>query len=159
MRTVYVPDLWRVRMRPFLPLAATWAAPQSGGQYVPGSGTLLLARVTFTDSTGGRPGYVKPHCLPGPGPFQPAQPVPLRQRRRHRRIQWWTPTDSARKAPVPAFHRDSQRDAPATAQETGPFAPVSTGRCGIRHRRQCPDSCQRLPRPIAALWAIGPSRL
>jgi uncharacterized protein (TIGR03437 family) len=63
---VFVPDLVAGSSAAVPTSGGDLGLPQNGGQYVPGSGTLLLGRVAFADATGAG-GFVPP--VPGgPGP-------------------------------------------------------------------------------------------
>jgi uncharacterized protein (TIGR03437 family) len=101
--------------------------PQAVGQYVPASGTLLLARVTLSDSsgTGG-----KPMALPaGPGPIllDSASSVPIANGSAYAIYEVVDGNLSAiESVQFPTFIGLSSVTAAAVAQETVSYAPVSS---------------------------------
>jgi uncharacterized protein (TIGR03437 family) len=100
---------------------------QSGGQYVPGSGTLLLARVNLADSTGAG-GFV-PAIPPGPGPvvLNSASEIPLSNGAGYVVYEVLDSNSAAlESAQIPTFVGLANVTAPATATATVSLAPVST---------------------------------
>jgi uncharacterized protein (TIGR03437 family) len=123
--TVYVPDFVAGSDAAIPTAGGDLGGTQSGGEYVPGSGTLLLARVQYTDSTGAG-GYVTP--LPaGGGVFNGVNPVPLTNGAGIAVYQVVDANSSVMEdAQFPTFIAISTVTAPAVAQERISFAPVST---------------------------------
>jgi uncharacterized protein (TIGR03437 family) len=123
--TVYVPDFVAGSDAAIPTAGGDLGGTQSGGAYVPGSGTLLLARVQYTDSTGAG-GYVT--ALPaGGGVFNGANPVPLINGAGIVVYQVMDANPNAvEDAQFPTFIALPNVTAPAVAQERISFAPVST---------------------------------
>jgi uncharacterized protein (TIGR03437 family) len=123
--TVYVPDFVAGSDAAIPTAGGDLGGAQSGGEYVPGSGTLLLARVQYTDSTGAG-GYVT--ALPaGGGVFNGANPVPLTNGAGIAVYQVMDANPNAvEDAQFPTFIALPNVTAPAVAQERISFAPVST---------------------------------
>jgi len=123
--TVYVPDFVAGSDAAIPTAGGDLGGTQSGGEYIPGSGTLLLARVQYTDSTGAG-GYVT--TLPaGAGVFNTANPVPLTNGAGFAVYEVVASNPNAvEDAQFPTFIGIPSVAAPATAQETISFAPVST---------------------------------
>jgi uncharacterized protein (TIGR03437 family) len=122
---VYVPDFVAGSDAAIPTAAGDLGGTQSGGQYVPGSSTLLLARVQFTDGAGAG-GYVA--TLPaGGGVFNTASPVPLTNGAGIAVYQVVDANPNAvEDAQFPTFIGLPSVTAPAVAQERISFAPVST---------------------------------
>jgi uncharacterized protein (TIGR03437 family) len=123
--TVYVPDFVAGSDAAIPTAGGDLGGTQSGGAYVPGSGTLLLARVQNTDSTGAG-GYVT--ALPaGGGAFNTVSPVPLTNGAGFAVYQVVDANPSAvESAQFPTFIALPNVTVPAVAQERISFAPVST---------------------------------
>jgi uncharacterized protein (TIGR03437 family) len=123
--TVYVPDFVAGSDAAIPTAGGDLGGTQSGGAYIPGSGTLLLARVQYTDSTGAG-GYVT--ALPaGGGVFNGANPVPLTNGAGIAVYQVMDANPNAvEDAQFPTFIALPNVTAPAVAQERISFAPVST---------------------------------
>jgi len=123
--TVYLPDFVAGSDDAVPTVGGDLGGLQSGGQYVPGSGTLLLARVLYTDSTGVG-GYVT--ALPaGSGFFNGATAVPLTNGAGFAVYEVVDADPNAMEsAQFPTFIAIPSVTAPAVAQETISFAPVST---------------------------------
>jgi uncharacterized protein (TIGR03437 family) len=101
--------------------------PQNGGQYVPGSGTLLLGRVVLTDSAGA--GGFAPAIPSGPGAvsFNSASEVPLTNGSGFVVYEVLDSNPATREsAQIPTFVGISNVTAPATATASVSLAPVST---------------------------------
>jgi uncharacterized protein (TIGR03437 family) len=102
---------------------------QQAGQYVPGSGTLLLVRVTGTDANGAGGSLVQLPSNGGNGPINltSASEVPLSG---GSGFAVYEVVDSnmtqLETVQFPTFIGISNITAPATAQETVTFAPIST---------------------------------
>jgi uncharacterized protein (TIGR03437 family) len=122
---VYVPDFVAGSDAAIPTAGGDLGGTQSGGQYVPGSGALLLARVQFTDNTGAG-GYVA--ALPaGAGVFNTVSAVPLANGAGFAVYQVVDANSSAvESAQFPTFIALPNVTAPAVAQERISFAPVST---------------------------------
>ena len=124
---LYVPDLVAGSSAYAATKGGDLGGPQSGGQYVPGSGTLLLARVQGADSTGA--GGMTVSVPPGPGPLalNGVGLVPLTNGSGSVVYEVVDANNSTiESAQFPTFIGLSNVTAPATAQETISFAPVST---------------------------------
>jgi uncharacterized protein (TIGR03437 family) len=123
--TVYVPDFVAGSDAAIPTAGGDLGGTQSGGAYVPGSGTLLLARVQFTDTTG-TGGYVT--ALPGgAGVFNTVSSVPLTNGAGFAVYQVVDANPNAvEDAQFPTFIALPSVTAPAVAQERISFAPVST---------------------------------
>jgi uncharacterized protein (TIGR03437 family) len=123
--TVYVPDFVAGSDAAIPTAGGDLGGTQSGGAYIPGSGTLLLARVQYTDSTGAG-GYVTTLPAAG-GVFNTANPVPLTNGAGFAVYEVVDSNPSAQEdAQFPTFIAIPSVTAAATAQETISFAPVST---------------------------------
>jgi uncharacterized protein (TIGR03437 family) len=100
---------------------------QSGGQYVPGSGTLLLVRVQNTDSNGAGGFPVAAPTGPGPITLNSVSPVTLTNGSGIVVYEVVDANNSATESfQVPTFIGLANVTSPATALETVSFAPVST---------------------------------
>jgi uncharacterized protein (TIGR03437 family) len=99
--------------------------PQSGGQYVPGSSTLLLGRVLFADSTGAG-GFVTP-APAGPAVLNSASEVTLTNGSGFVVYEVLDSNPALREsAQIPTYVGLSSVSAPAVASATVSQAPVST---------------------------------
>lgn len=121
---VYVPDFVAGSDAAVPTAGGDLGGTQSPGQYVPGSGTLFLSRVQGTDSTGAG-GYVT--TLPATGVLNTANPVPLTGGAGFAVYEVVDANPNAiEDAQFPTFIGLPSVAAPAVAQETVSFAPVST---------------------------------
>jgi uncharacterized protein (TIGR03437 family) len=122
--TVYIPDFVAGSDAAVPTAGGDLGGVQSGGQYTT-SGTLLLARVQFTDSSGAG-GFVS--TLPaGGGVFNSANPVPLTNGAGFAVYEVIDANPAAAEsAQFPTFIAMPNVTAPATAQETISLAPVSS---------------------------------
>ncbi len=103
--------------------------PEQVGQYVPGSGTLLLARVIGADSTGtgGSPMALPVNSGPGPVLLNSASPMTLTNGAGYAVYEVVDANPAARESvQFPTFVGLSNVTAAAVAQETVSYAPVST---------------------------------
>jgi len=122
---LYVPD-WVAGSDAAVPTAGgDLGLPQSGGKYVPGSGSLLLARVQNADSTGaggfsvGAPGTTTS--------FNTASPVVLTNGAGYAVYEVVDANNAAiESAQFPTFLGLSNVTAPSVAYESVSFAPVSS---------------------------------
>ena len=100
---------------------------QSGGQYVPGSGTLLLVRVQGADSTGAGGAPVAAPAGSGAITLNSASPVTLTNGSGYVVYEVVDANNAVLESTqFPTFIGLSNVTAPATATETLTFAPVST---------------------------------
>jgi uncharacterized protein (TIGR03437 family) len=122
--SVYVPDFVAGSDAAVPTAGGDLGGTQSPGQYVPGSGTLLLARVQYTDATGAG-GYVA--ATPANGVLNTTNPVALTGGAGFVVYEVVdTNPSQVEDAQFPTFIALPSVSAPATAQETISFAPVST---------------------------------
>ncbi len=100
--------------------------PQAAGQYVPGSTSLLLARVQFADSTGAG-GQIGGFPSSGPSSLYTVSSVPLTNGAGYAVYEVIDANpNSIESAQFPVFFGVPANSTPATATETLSFAPVST---------------------------------
>jgi uncharacterized protein (TIGR03437 family) len=124
---LYVPDLVAGSSAAAPTRGGDLGGAQSGGQYVPGSGTLLLVRVEGADSTGAGGMAVAAPSGPGPIALNSASPVTLTNGSGSVVYEVVDANNSAiESAQFPTFIGLSNVSAPATALETLSLAPVST---------------------------------
>jgi len=123
---LFVPD-WVAGSDAALPTAGgDLGFAQSGGQYVPGSGTLLLARVQGADATGAGGLSVGAPTGSGPISFNTASPVSLTNGSGFVVYEAVDANNaSIESAQFPTFLGLSNVTAPAVAYETVSFAAVS----------------------------------
>ncbi len=124
---LYVPDMVAGSDAAVPTKGGDLGGTQSGGQYVPGSGTLLLVRVQGADSTGAGGSPVAPPAGTGPIALNSASAVALTGGSGYVVYEVVDSNNSIiESAQFPAFIGLSTVTAPATAQETVSFAPIST---------------------------------
>jgi uncharacterized protein (TIGR03437 family) len=123
---LYVPD-WVAGSDAAVPTAGgDLGLPQSGGQYVPGSGTLLLARVQNADSTGAG-GFPVGAPTGAAVSFNTASQVTLTNGAGYVVYEVVDANNAAiESAQFPTFLGLSNVTAPSVAYESVSFAPVST---------------------------------
>jgi len=122
--TVYVPDFVAGSDAAVPTAGGDLGGTQNPGQYIPGSSTLFLSRVQGTDSTGAG-GYVT--TLPATGLLNTANPVPLTGGAGFAVYEVVDANPNLiEDAQFPTFIGLPSVAAPAVAQETVSFAPVST---------------------------------
>jgi uncharacterized protein (TIGR03437 family) len=124
---IFVPDLIAGSDAAVPTSGGDLGLPQNGGQYVPGSSTLLLGRVNFPDSSGAG-GFV-PAIPAGPGPvaLNSASEIPLTNGSGFVVYEVLDANPSAREsAQLPTFTGIANVTAPAVATASVTLAPVST---------------------------------
>ena len=124
---LYVPD-WVAGSDAAAPTAGgDFGQPQSGGQYVPGSGTLLLARVQGADATGAGGIAVGAPTGSGAITFDTASAVALTNGSGYVAYEVVDAANNAiESAQFPTFLGLANVTAPATAVESVTLAPVSS---------------------------------
>src|SRR5271157_200520 len=124
---VYVPDMVAGSSAAIPTKGGDLGGMQSGGQYVPGSGTLLLVRVQGADSNGAGGIPVAAPTGAGPITLNSASPVTLTNGSGSVVYEVVDANNSTiESAQFPTFIGLSNVTAPATAQEIVSLAPVST---------------------------------
>src|SRR5579883_2966770 len=123
---VYVPDMVAGSSAAVPTSGGDLGLPQAVGQYVPGSGTLLLVRVPFADATG--TGYtVSAPTGNGPILLNSVSQVPLTNGSGYVVYEVVDANPNVREsAQIPTFIGLPANSGPATAGESVMFAPVST---------------------------------
>lgn len=123
---LYVPDMVAGSTAAVPTSGGDLGLPQAVGQYVPGSGTLLLVRVPYTDATGA--GYpVSAPSGSGPISLNTVSQVPLTNGSGFAVYEVVDSNPNLREsAQIPTFIGLSSVTAAATASESVSLAPVST---------------------------------
>jgi uncharacterized protein (TIGR03437 family) len=127
--TLYVPDFIAGYDAAVPTSAGDLGLAASGGAYLPGSGTLLLARVPAADSTGagGTPVALPPAAGPGPVPLGSASTVPLSGGAGYAVYEVLDSNATLiQSAQIPTFIALPHVATPAVAQAGVSLAPVST---------------------------------
>lgn len=142
---LYVPDMVAGSTAAVPTSGGDLGVPQAVGQYVPGSGTLLLVRVPYADSNGA--GY--PVSAPmGGGPIllDSVSQVPLTNGSGYVVYEVVDANPNLREsAQIPTFIGMPANTAPATATESVTFAPVSQ------------VTTASSTAPIPRFWAVTPA--
>jgi len=125
---IYVPDFVAGNDAAVASSGGDLGIPQQVGQYVPGSGTLLLARVLTADSTGtgGSPETLPSNAGPGPVLLNSVSAVPLTNGAGYVVYEVVDSNPGARESvQFPTFVGLSNVTAAAVAQESVSYGPVS----------------------------------
>lgn len=124
---LYVPDMVAGSSAAVPTRGGDLGGPQSGGQYLPGSGTLLLVRVQGADSTGAGGAPLAAPTGSSAVSLNSASLVPLTNGSGYVVYEVVDSNNAAlESAQFPTFIGLSNITAPAVAQESVSFAPVST---------------------------------
>ncbi|MGA3098372.1 MAG: hypothetical protein ABSF25_18115 [Bryobacteraceae bacterium] len=124
--SIYMPDLIAGSDALVPTAAGDLGGTQSGGRYVPGSGTLLLARVPGADATGAGGQTVALPTGAGPVTLDSASAVPLTNGAGYAVYQVVDSNPSTTEiAQFPAFYGIPSESAPGQSSVTLSYAPVS----------------------------------
>jgi uncharacterized protein (TIGR03437 family) len=124
--SVYMPDLIAGSDALVPTAAGDLGGTQSGGQYVPGSGTLLLARVPAADATGAGGQTVAVPAGAGPATLNSASQVPLTSGAGYAVYEVVDSNPSVTEiAQFPAFYGIPSESAPGQPSVALSYAPVS----------------------------------